>query len=258
MNKIQTTNIMKQKSILPLLFICFLLSSGLINAQTPNGFVGVGTTDPKAKLQVTSDTSGVLIPKYATLALVNSMCLPKLNATNHTGLQVFVDEAINRGLWYYNGSKFVKIGPKIELKATLLSNTTYTASSPIYAPTNLIFDSVRTAPTYGTYVPFEYRTNIPGLYMITVHTVTSEFFLANRTFSPFIRIQETSFPEYKYFYGTYVYNTIFPTNQGRGEVTATVFLNANARIRIFGAYTVNTTSGFELTTESDFTIVKLD
>jgi hypothetical protein len=93
-----------------LLFALALLLSTISYAQTPNGFVGLGNTDPKAKLHITSDTSGLLIPKYATLALANSNSLPKLNATDHKGLMIYVDEAANQGFWYYNGNAFVKVG----------------------------------------------------------------------------------------------------------------------------------------------------
>jgi hypothetical protein len=55
-----------------LLFALALILSAFSYAQTPNGFVGIGTTDPKAKLQIVNDSSGILIPKYATLALANS------------------------------------------------------------------------------------------------------------------------------------------------------------------------------------------
>jgi hypothetical protein len=93
-----------------LLFAIALLVSVISYAQTPNGFVGLGNTDPKAKLHITSDTSGLLIPKYATLALANSNSLPKLNATDHKGLLIYVDEAANQGFWFYDGTAFIKVG----------------------------------------------------------------------------------------------------------------------------------------------------
>lgn len=102
---------MNTKLLLRTAFCCTAaLIIGQANAQTGNGFVGIGTTTPKARLHINSDTSGILIPKYATLALVNSNCLPKLNSTDHKGLQVYVDETANRGFWFYNGTAFEKVG----------------------------------------------------------------------------------------------------------------------------------------------------
>jgi hypothetical protein len=87
--------------------LCFL---GASNTKAQNGFVGIGNASPKAKLDITSDTSGVLIPRFTTLALVNSDVLPKVNATDHNGLLVYVAEVANRGFWFYNGTVFEKIG----------------------------------------------------------------------------------------------------------------------------------------------------
>ena len=66
--------IMKQTIFLNLL----LLVSTSLFAQ-----VGIGTTTPKAILEVVSPTSGMLIPRYSTLASANSKSLPTLNATDH-------------------------------------------------------------------------------------------------------------------------------------------------------------------------------
>jgi tetratricopeptide (TPR) repeat protein len=92
-------------------FLCLgLYFLGASNAKAQNGFVGIGNASPKAKLDITSDTSGVLIPRFTTLALVNSDVLPKVNATDHNGLLVYVAEAANRGFWFFNGTVFEKIG----------------------------------------------------------------------------------------------------------------------------------------------------
>jgi hypothetical protein len=96
------------RRILPILFLSFI---GIYaKAQTPNGFVGIGNALPKAKLDIASDTSGILIPRYATLADVNTNVLPKMSATDHNGLTLYVAEVANRGFWFYNGTAFEKIG----------------------------------------------------------------------------------------------------------------------------------------------------
>ncbi|MBD2757691.1 hypothetical protein [Spirosoma validum] len=89
-----------------LLLNCFLFIAGSVGFAQ----VGIGTTNPKATLQVTSANSGVLIPQYATLAQANANSLPTLNATDHKGLMIYIDEADNRGFWFYDGAAFVKVG----------------------------------------------------------------------------------------------------------------------------------------------------
>ncbi len=92
-------NLPLKKALLAMLLLCGFAT---VKAQTPNGFVGVGTTNPKAKLDISSDTSGILIPRYATKALADAV-LPKLNATDHTGLLIFIAETPNQGFWFYDG-----------------------------------------------------------------------------------------------------------------------------------------------------------
>lgn len=96
---------MKQK----LLFFSWLLFPNIVT-QAQSGFVGIGTASPKAKLDIVSDTSGLLIPRYASLSLVNTSVLPIMSSSIHNGLMLYVDEAANRGFWYYNGSVFEKVG----------------------------------------------------------------------------------------------------------------------------------------------------
>jgi hypothetical protein len=79
-------------------------------ALISNGGLGIGTSTPKAALQLTSASSGLLIPTYATLALANANSLPTLNSTDHKGLMIYVDEAANQGFWFYNGTAFTKVG----------------------------------------------------------------------------------------------------------------------------------------------------
>jgi len=96
---------MKQK----LLYSSLLLLLG-IGAKAQSGFVGIGTNTPKARLDIVSDTSGLLIPRYATLALVNTSVLPIMSSSVHNGLVLYVAEAANRGFWFYNGTAFEKVG----------------------------------------------------------------------------------------------------------------------------------------------------
>jgi hypothetical protein len=103
-----------------LLNLLLLVSTGLF-AQ-----VGIGTTTPKAALEVVSANSGMLIPRYATLAAANTNSLPTLNASDHTGLMIYVAEEANRGFWFYDGSAFVKVGtptkkPASRTRSVLLS-----------------------------------------------------------------------------------------------------------------------------------------
>lgn len=105
--------------------LAFLLCSSIAYSQTPTGFVGINTSDPKAALQINSSTSGLMIPKYATLALANANSLPTLNAADHTGMMLYITEAANQGFWYYNGTAFVKV--------TTNANTIYNTDGAVTA-----------------------------------------------------------------------------------------------------------------------------
>ena len=94
---------MKQTVLLNLL----LLVSTSLFAQ-----VGIGTTSPKAMLDVASPTSGMLIPRYPTLADANTNSLPTLNATDHKGMMIYVIEESNKGFWFYDGLAFVRVGAR--------------------------------------------------------------------------------------------------------------------------------------------------
>ena len=87
------------------LYSLLLLVSTSLFAQ-----IGIGTTSPKAILDITSPTSGMLVPRYATLAAANANSLPTLNATDHKGMIIYVIEASNQGFWFYDGSSFVRVG----------------------------------------------------------------------------------------------------------------------------------------------------
>lgn len=98
-----------------------------IGAKAQSGFVGIGTNTPKARLDIVSDTSGLLIPRYATLALVNTSVLPIMSSSVHNGLALYVDEADNRGFWYYNGTAFEKVGGNMAF-TSISSNITLNSS----------------------------------------------------------------------------------------------------------------------------------
>jgi hypothetical protein len=254
--KNKTTNIMKQKTIFTLLFFCAVLSTHFSNAQTANGFVGVGTTDPKAKLQVVSDTSGVLIPQYATLALLNSQCLPKLNATDHKGLQVFVDEAINRGLWYYNGTRFVKVGPKLELDVKQFINQTFSQTNSPQVVNNL-YNTV-TPPTYGGFSSSlsEYTVLLSGLYMISLRIATST---GATTVTPLIEVLSPPAGTTKdIFYGTHSPASSAFNPDGTCEVTVITYLNVGERVYPKAINLSTSVSAISILNSTRFTIVKMD
>lgn len=85
-----------------LLFIAVGLTSGLLGAQ-----VGIGTTDPKAALDVASSDSGILIPRM-TAELIELIASPGTGelvfSTTDTGVDV-----TQIGFWYYNGSLWLPI-----------------------------------------------------------------------------------------------------------------------------------------------------
>lgn len=118
---------MKKRKLL--LFIAVGLTSGLLHAQ-----VGIGTTDPKAALDVASADSGILIPRMAAeqIELIASPGIGELVfSTTGTGIGI-----TQTGFWYYNGSLWLPIiaasstGENIyNTNGTLLSDRIVTLAS---------------------------------------------------------------------------------------------------------------------------------
>ena len=113
-----------------------LLSLTNIKAQ-----IGVGTSTPRAALDVTSATQGVLIPRFAATqaeAIPNPNIGELIYSTTNDGTVIK-----SKGFWYYDGTTWKTFGasvqPNIDLyngNGTLTTNRTMTMSG-----TNLSFDS---------------------------------------------------------------------------------------------------------------------
>ncbi|SDQ79327.1 hypothetical protein SAMN05421664_2613 [Chryseobacterium soldanellicola] len=107
--------------------------------------VGIGTPNPKAALDITSTTHGLLIPRV-TAAEAEAISNPKLGelvyATTNTGT------TINKtGFWYYDGSVWKPFGAALQINVdlyngdgTLAANRTVTTGG-----NNLSFDSDKLA-----------------------------------------------------------------------------------------------------------------
>ncbi|MDR6406100.1 MULTISPECIES: hypothetical protein [Chryseobacterium] len=103
--------------------------------------IGVGTSAPKAALDITSTTQGVLIPRLAALqaeAISNPELGELIYSTTNDGVTIK-----SQGFWYYDGTTWKPFGatvqPNIDLyngNGTLTSNRTVTMSG-----NNLSFDS---------------------------------------------------------------------------------------------------------------------
>ncbi|GAA4154230.1 hypothetical protein GCM10022217_11010 [Chryseobacterium ginsenosidimutans] len=103
--------------------------------------VGIGTPNPKAALDITSTTHGILIPRI-TAVEAEAISSPKLGelvyATTNTGA------TINKiGFWYYNGTVWKPFGAALQINTdlyngdgTLAANRTMTTGG-----NNLSFDS---------------------------------------------------------------------------------------------------------------------
>jgi len=115
--------------------LCFL---SLMNMKAQ---VGVGTSSPKAALDVASTTQGVLIPRITAVqgeAISNPSVGELIYSTTNDGTVI-----ISQGFWYYDGTTWKPFGatvqPNIDLyngNGTLTSNRTVTMSG-----NNLSFDS---------------------------------------------------------------------------------------------------------------------
>lgn len=106
-----------------------VLTTGLLNAQ-----VGIGTSDPKAALDIQSEESGILIPRMSA-AQIELIAAPNegelVFSTSDTGASI-----TRIGFWYYDGSTWLPIiatsstGENIyNTDGTLLSDRTVTLAN---------------------------------------------------------------------------------------------------------------------------------
>lgn len=132
------------------LILAGMLSVGYANAQ--KGQVGVNTQQPRATLEVAvldaskSDNSnqGVLIPnltktRVASIASPVESTLVYINDINYTGNDAKVSDVVEKGFYYYNGTKWIRTqGPKGDTGGIGLivngTNTTVTGSGTTDAP----------------------------------------------------------------------------------------------------------------------------
>jgi hypothetical protein len=249
-----------------ILFAVALLVSVISYAQTPNGFLGIGTTDPKAKLQIVNDSSGILIPKYATLALANSNSLPKLNATDHKGLMIFINEAANQGFWFYNGTAFEKVGsiaasgPVLDLDVQNTVSQTMPVGGTSVIPSDIIFNNVVKTPSISgaSYNNFTgvYTVGQTGYYLINVNILTTNPASIATCVIPDLVVNDIS----KVYGVGYVNATaLFSARHGRGTLSTVIKLNSGDLVKIKGVngstlYTASLSIGGQSTF---FTITKL-
>jgi hypothetical protein len=248
-----------------LFFAVALLVSVISYAQTPNGFVGIGTTEPKAILQLTNDTSGLLIPKYATLALANSNSLTKLNATDHKGLMIFISEAANQGFWFYNGTAFEKVGsiavsgPVVDLDVTKTLAQTMNVGSTTAIPADIIFNNVVKAPSISG-ASFNNTTSVytvgqTGYYSITINTLTTNASSTITYVAPDLVVNDVT---KVYGIGIASSNAFLTNKQGRGMLSSVIKLTIGDLVKIKGASGSMLVGGV-LSTDgtTSFTITKL-
>jgi hypothetical protein len=113
----------------------------LLSLMNMKAQIGVGTSAPKAALDITSTTQGVLIPRLAALqaeAISNPELGELIYSTTNDGVTI-----TSQGFWYYDGTTWKPFGatvqPNIDLyngNGTLTSNRTITMGG-----NNLSFDS---------------------------------------------------------------------------------------------------------------------
>ena len=76
-------------------FNYFFLNLMLLSYYCMFSQVGIGTTSPKAALEISSINSGILIPRLST-TLRNSITSPT------EGLLVYVTDGLKPGFYYFN------------------------------------------------------------------------------------------------------------------------------------------------------------
>lgn len=153
-----------------------LLSAVFIAASfTTFAQVGIGTTDPKGALQVTSTTSGVIIPQFADLTAIQAITKADGTTaldTEEQGMQVYNIAEKKNYLWdgtawvSANGSagKFVDdaYGNTVLDMSTAVDSIKYTMSGYKSFPNNVT-----------TVEDFDTSTSIPGSSALTVEDLNA-------------------------------------------------------------------------------------
>ncbi len=256
------------------LFTTLVLSLAVLAAHAQS--VGINTTPTAtAALDVSSTTKGMLVPRMTTtqrnnIATANSVSVPA------TGLMVY-DITLN-AFYFYNGTAWTAVGggtggAKLELVATKIAATQTPANAQ---GTNtgdvIVFDNVVTTPTLGSYSTstntYTVGTGQAGLYYVQVRAISADQSPASNTVGTWFKIEITpngsssSFINATDVYGPYpvVANANFPSGlKGRGEITATVYLNAGDSFVIKG---LSANSATTATIKNDgsckLTVVKLN
>jgi len=197
--------------------------------------IGVGTApNASAKLDVSSTTQGMLVPRMTT-AQRNAIATPA------TGLMVF-DITLN-GFVFYTGSAWAAVGAgvRLELVATKLAATqTLPNANNANLPDVVVFENVVTAPTVGTYINNTYTAGAAGLYMIQTKFSAVQNATPTNTTSgwAFVELNGIS-PSPNNVYAPYISSgggaSNLPTGF-KGVTTSTflIFLNAGDFIKIKG------------------------
>ncbi|MFC4263742.1 hypothetical protein ACFOWM_12675 [Ferruginibacter yonginensis] len=236
-----------------------------VTPPAPLSNVGIGTPTPNAsaKLDVSSTTQGMLVPRM-TAAQRTAIASPA------TGLMVYQTDA-PAGFYFYNGAAWVpsqtvpaggttgqvltKVdatdfntqwatplsgGARLELRAT--KNTTQTLVLSTSASPDLVtYESVVTTPTLGTYANNAYTvgTNGAGLYLIQTRNSMVDNATPNNTLGAYnyLEVNGSAYGSFNNIYPSFVSNVSIRSATNSAIRSGTqymflVFLNAGDVIRI--------------------------
>lgn len=88
--------------------LLFLIPVLLFSIQT-SAQVGIGTNEPKSILDITSTSSGILIPRLTAQQIIDATV-----STDQTGMLVYATDTTGiitaTGFWYYDGTTWKNIG----------------------------------------------------------------------------------------------------------------------------------------------------
>ncbi len=218
----------------------------MVKAQSNLG-VGTPTPDASAKLDVSSTTQGMLVPRMtkAQRDVINSVAGV---STPATGLMIYQTDN-TPGFYFYNGTAWTSLsgggtvgGAQLVFEAQQLTGgqTINVGTNATDGTGTIAFKDV-IVRTVGTYA-FDsvYTVGQSGFYNITAHVVATAPSNGSQNgpnLAPYIEIKDPALAKVRRYYGTSISSSgISPSLGGaarsRGEVTAWVNLEAGDTVRI--------------------------
>jgi hypothetical protein len=245
-----------------LLAIAVIGTTTVTNAQTNLG-VGTATPDASAKLDVTSTTQGILVPRMTTTARTGILTPAK-------GLMVY--DSTLKAFYYHDGTAWAAVGgagsgATLQLLVTKTTNAQTLSNANGTNTGDLVtFNNVVTTPTSGSYNTGTnaYTASVAGLYYIQAASRCDDNSNPINTLSQFLYVDINGGGLSSVVNVLPIYQVgsagNFPAGaKGRGYVGTMVYLNANDVVTIKGLSANSSVAGTALKTDGScrLMVVKL-